>query len=353
MADAGRVLWGAMLGNLKGLVVTLKTMLRTPVTAQYPNQADRLAIADRFMGFPALTWDYTSEEPYCTGCMVCIRECPTQCMTAEMKDNPKHETAESRRRKIIDMFEINLGRCILCGICVDVCNFDAIEMSHEHELSRYQRNANRVDLPELLEMGKKHQVDTGLGTDTGEEHRRSGQGDQEAEGGSGRLMVTTSLVLFYIAGALTIGGALGVVMTRNIVYAAFALLASLMGVAGVFLLAFAEFLALVQVLIYGGAIVILILFALMLTRIEDFAHLSDNRQWPLAVVVALAIFGLMTAAILGTSVPASAERQGVPLEVLGESLFVTWAVPFEMASLVLLVALIGAVVLVRENGGRQ
>ena len=166
-------------------------------------------------------------------------------------------------------------------------------------------------------------------------------------------MVTTSLVLFYIAGALTIGGALGVVMTRNIVYAAFALLASLMGVAGVFLLAFAEFLALVQVLIYGGAIVILILFALMLTRIEDFAHLSDNRQWPLAVVVALAIFGLMTAAILGTSVPASAERQGVPLEVLGESLFVTWAVPFEMASLVLLVALIGAVVLVRENGGRQ
>ena len=149
-----------MLGNLKGLVVTLKTMLRTPVTAQYPSQADRLAIADRFMGFPALTWDYTSEEPYCTGCMVCIRECPTQCMTAEMKDNPKHETGESRRRKIVDVFGINLGRCILCGICVDVCNFDAIEMSHEHELSQYERNGNRVDLPELLEMGKKHQLDT-------------------------------------------------------------------------------------------------------------------------------------------------------------------------------------------------
>ena len=59
------------------------------------------------------------------------------------------------------MFEINLGRCILCGICVDVCNFDAIEMSHEHELSKYQRNGNRVDLDLLLDMGKKYQADTG------------------------------------------------------------------------------------------------------------------------------------------------------------------------------------------------
>ena len=99
-------------------------------------------------------------------------------------------------------------------------------------------------------------------------------------------MVTSSLVLFYVAGALTLGGALGVVMTRNIVYAALALLVALVGVAGIFLLAYAEFLALVQVLIYGGAVVIVFLFALMLTRIEDFAHLSDNRQWPIAAVIA-------------------------------------------------------------------
>ena len=112
------------------------------------------------MGFPALTWDSGVEEPYCTGCMVCIRDCPTQCMTAKMKDNPLHTDGKSRRRKIIDEFEINLGRCILCGICVDVCNFDAIEMSHDHELSKYQRNSNRVDLQQLLMMGKKFQTET-------------------------------------------------------------------------------------------------------------------------------------------------------------------------------------------------
>ena len=150
-----------MIGNIKGLIVTLKTMFRSPVTAQYPDPDKRTVVANRFMGFPALTWDYTVDESYCTGCMVCIRECPTQCMSATMMDNPLHAEGKSKRRKIVDEFEINLGRCILCGICVDVCNFDAIEMSHEHELSKYARNGNRVDLPELLEMGKEYQAEIG------------------------------------------------------------------------------------------------------------------------------------------------------------------------------------------------
>jgi NADH-quinone oxidoreductase subunit I len=146
-----------VVGFIKGLMVTIRSTLRHPVTAEYPAVEKRLALSNRYMGFPALTWDYDVEEPYCTGCMVCIRECPTQCMSAQMKDNPKHEKGLSRRRKIIESFEINLGRCILCGICVDVCNLDAIEMSHEYELSKYQRNANRVNLNELLDMGVAYQ----------------------------------------------------------------------------------------------------------------------------------------------------------------------------------------------------
>ncbi len=166
-------------------------------------------------------------------------------------------------------------------------------------------------------------------------------------------MVTPSLVLFYIAGALTVGGALGVVLTRNIVYAAFALLVSLIGVAGLFLIVFAEFLALVQLLIYGGTIVIVILFALMITRIEDFQNLTDHKQWPIAALVATGIFGLLVASIVTTSVRTADGRQSLSFEALGDSLFSEWAVPFEVASLVLLVALIGAIVLVRSNGGRE
>ena len=148
-----------MLGNLKGLTVTLRALLRKPVTAQYPRE--HLPVAPRFMGFPVLMWDEGVGEPFCTGCMVCVRNCPTQCMRAVMMDNPLHAEGRSTRRKIVESFEINYGRCILCGICVSVCNFDAIEMSHEHELSKYGRNDNRMDLERLLEMGRKYQRESG------------------------------------------------------------------------------------------------------------------------------------------------------------------------------------------------
>jgi len=81
-------------------------------------------------------------------------------MSGTMIDNPLHAEGKSTRRKIIEEFEINLGRCILCGLCVEVCNFDAIEMSHEHEISHYARDGRRSDLPVLLEMGKKYQAES-------------------------------------------------------------------------------------------------------------------------------------------------------------------------------------------------
>jgi len=165
-------------------------------------------------------------------------------------------------------------------------------------------------------------------------------------------LITPTLILFYVAAALTLAGALVVVISRNIVYAAFGLLASMVGVAGLFLIAFAEFLALAQLLIYGGAVVIVILFALMLTRIEDFESLSDHPQWPIAALVAIAVFGVIAATIAATAAPAT-ERAGISFAALGSSLFTDWAVAFEVASLVLLVALIGAIVMVRSAGGRD
>lgn len=159
-----------MLYSMKGLWLTLVSTVKglsDPVTRQYPGTGNfwkrvkaPTPVQPRFMGFPALTWDDQVGEPYCTGCMVCIRNCPTLCMSATMKDNPLQQEGKSHRRKIIDSFEINLNRCILCGICVDVCNFDAIEMSHEHEMSTFQRNGDRVDLASLLEIGRKFQRET-------------------------------------------------------------------------------------------------------------------------------------------------------------------------------------------------
>ena len=107
-----------------------------------------------------------------------------------------------------------------------------------------------------------------------------------------------SWALFIALAVVTLGGGLAVVATRNVVHAALALLVSLVAVAGVYLLLFAEFLALVQVLIYGGAIVIVLIFAIMLTRSAEYPRTSDNRQWPLAAVAALALLGVLIPAFL-------------------------------------------------------
>ena len=156
--------------------------------------------------------------------------------------------------------------------------------------------------------------------------------------------------VFILVAVLTIGGGLGVVLTRNVVHAALALLVSLVAVAGVYLVLFAEFLALVQVLIYGGAIIIVLLFAVMLTRSADYPRISDNKQWPLAAIAALALLGVLVPAFVINSVEGT-RAQNASFIGIGESLFTTWAVPFEIASLVLLVALIGAIIIARSGRG--
>jgi ferredoxin len=78
-------------------------------------------------------------------------------MTVTMKDNPKHAEGTSKRRKIIDEFYIDYGRCMRCNICVEVCNFDAIVMNNTWkgvELSRYDRQDLVMDLPELLRQSR-------------------------------------------------------------------------------------------------------------------------------------------------------------------------------------------------------
>ena len=157
-----------------------------------------------------------------------------------------------------------------------------------------------------------------------------------------------ALALFVIVSLFTLGGAVGVVATRNVVHAALFLLLSLLGAAGVYLLLFAEFLALVQVLIYGGAVTIVVLFAVMLTRSSEYPRITDNRQWPLAILAALAVSGILGAAFW-LAPPPAAQPQAPEFTGLAASLFTKWALPFEIASLVLLVALIGAIIVARQQ----
>ncbi len=158
-------------------------------------------------------------------------------------------------------------------------------------------------------------------------------------------------VAFFVLAAITIIGGLLVAFVRNIMHAALALMMAFMGVAGIYLLLEAEFIAAVQVLIYVGAIAVLILFAIMLTRgLMTRTLPPENNQWLAAGGLALLLFVALVYIAVTTHWPVGTQAlAGTDLiPKIGTELVTTYVLPFEVASILLLAALIGAIVIARE-----
>ena len=162
--------------------------------------------------------------------------------------------------------------------------------------------------------------------------------------------MTAPQIIFLLVAAVTLASAVMVVTTRNLVHAALWLVATLFGVAVIFALLDAGFLAVVQVVVYIGAIAILFIFAVMLTRrdIRD-AGPQVNRNWWLGALIAASTFGALAVLVLGWADFGRA-APAVPSEfdavaVLGTALVSPdlFVLPFEVASILLLAALVGAV----------
>ena len=164
-------------------------------------------------------------------------------------------------------------------------------------------------------------------------------------------MVAQNVIFGVIAVAMGIA-AIRVVTAKNIVHAALYLVVVLAGVAALYILLAAEFTAVVQVLVYNGAIVVLFLFGIMLTRAPIGATSDlDNDQRGLAVVVALFLFGVLGAVLddaYGSTKLATDSTIQRSADV-GDSIFRDYVIPFEIISILLLAALIGAVVIARRD----
>lgn len=160
-------------------------------------------------------------------------------------------------------------------------------------------------------------------------------------------------ILFWVISAGMLGCAVMMVVARSVFVAALWMIGVFAGIAGLFVLLGAGFLGVVQVLIYIGAIAVLILFAIMLTPdvMGGERTIRYNRQWPLAGVLAVGLAGLLVALAQVTDWPVVKEfapAQDYAL-VLGKAFMTEYILPFEVASAVLLVALIGALVIAREE----
>lgn len=165
--------------------------------------------------------------------------------------------------------------------------------------------------------------------------------------------------LFLVLAAVTVVAALGVIFNRNAVYSALSLLVNFAALAGLYLLLNAQFIAVVQVIVYAGAIVVLFLFVVMLLGAGGETPLRSWFSWRMAFVVAVALImltligtvvfeGIINGAV-GAATPERIAEVG-QTEALGIALLTKYLLPFELASVLLLVGMVGAVVLGQRWG---
>ena len=163
-------------------------------------------------------------------------------------------------------------------------------------------------------------------------------------------------IVFYFFATLAVISAVLVVTRRNIVQSAIFLITALLATAGIFLQLHAEFLFIVQVILYAGGIMVLFVFVIMLINLDVSLHQPQyNRQWWLGLLLALVVGAhLILAVAVGRSglpfgEPAPATMLEPSTQLVGRVLFSEYMLPFEVASILLLVAMIGAVVMAKKK----
>ncbi len=161
--------------------------------------------------------------------------------------------------------------------------------------------------------------------------------------------ISASTVVFFLLATLGVVSAVGVALSRNILHSAFSLLGTLAGVAGLYFMLGADFVGVIQLLIYVGGILVLILFAVLLTReITDIKISNLSVSLLAGVPAALLLLGFVAQILLQAPFPATVIASAPTVHRIGDALLREYLLPFEIASVILLMALVGAMVIARR-----
>ncbi len=314
-----RGFWRGFGSLLTGLGVTFKRMFGKNATIQYPHVP--VPVSPMYRGPVRLIAEEVASEHKCIGCLACQRICPTHAI-------PILTVAKNEQNKNYPVdFVIDDALCCFCGLCVDVCPTVALEHSRIGDMAvEYQALLRREIMHDGAITSDNFPTSTGKSKEANHER-----------------------VPVHCWSIITLGGGLLAVVARNLFHASLGLAMTLTGTAGLFVPIGGELIAVVQILVYLGAAAVSIVFILMLSPPFYLKRPNRNAMKVVGAIGVVLIFAVpLMRAVMSVSASEPLNHTVPTVDQIGRALLTEFVFPFEIISVLLTVAIIGAIVLARD-----
>ena len=315
-----------------GLFMAIKELFKSKKTINYPFEKGK--ISPRFRGEHALR-RYPNGEERCIACKLCEAVCPAQAITIESKQREDGSRKTTR-------YDIDMMKCIYCGLCEESCPVDAIVQGPNFEFSTQTREELYYTKEKLLDNGDRWENVLAANIKTDNPYRY--------------LMIAHS-IFFYIFSIIAVISAIMVTVSKNTVHSVFFLILDFISISCLFIMIGAEFLGMIMLIVYVGAVAVLFLFVVMMLNVAQqknqwFISEENSGHIPVGLLISAIIFFELIIVIGGWKYkPDLFEISNkIPKEIsnthsLGQILYTDYIHIFQISGMILLVAMIGAIVL--------